>query len=124
MYGPIHNAMIHAGNAISQDGKNRLRVVLLVRDSRTGRFIPGLKPEATLIAADGKAYGPGELFLAWDPWLNHYGRRARIPRKGLYKLRVQFDAPGFRRWGRQSDRFAAPADLTFDDVSLTPGKKD
>ena len=121
---PIPGAMIHIGNMIGQGGKNSLQVVLLVRDSRTGRFIPALKPQASLIAADGKSYGPGELFLAWHPWLNHYGRAARIPRKGLYKLRVHFDAPGFRRWGRQSERFAAPGEVEFEELRLTPEKKE
>jgi hypothetical protein len=60
--------------------------------------------------------------LVIQSWLYHYGRNARISRKGLYKLRVHLDAPGFRRWGRQSERFAAPADVEFEDVSLQPGK--
>jgi len=121
---PVPGAVIHVRNMINRGGRSSLRVVLLARDSRTGRFIPGLKPQANLIAADGKSYGPGELFLAWHPWLNHYGRTARIPREGLYKLHVHFDAPGFHRWGRQSDRFAAPADIEFENLSLTPNEKD
>ena len=62
--------------------------------------------------------------LVTHSWLYHYGRGARIPRKGFYKLRVHFDAPGFRRWGKQSERFAARAEVEFDDVSLQPGKED
>ena len=43
-----------------------------------------------------------------------------LSRKATYTLSVSFDAPGFRRWGRQSDRFAAPAEVEFDNVSLKP----
>ena len=120
----LAGAELHPKNLIEFTGKDNVRLTLLIRDSRTGRLIPGLKPQASLIAADGKLYGPGELPLVVHSWLYHYGRNARIPRKGLYKLRVHFDAPGFRRWGKQSERFAAPAEVEFDDVSLQPGKKD
>jgi len=105
-------------------GKDDVRLALLARDSRTGRFIPGLKTQASLIDADGNSYGPGELSLTSYSWLIHYRGEARIPRKGLYTLRVHFAAPGFRRWGRQSDRFAAPADVEFDSISPKPGKRD
>jgi hypothetical protein len=107
-------------------GKDDVRLELLARDSRTGRILGGLKPEASLIGADGTSHGPGELLLKYYPWLTHYAGDARIPRKGLYTLRVHFDAPGYRRWGRQSERFAAAADVEFENISLKqkPGKKD
>jgi hypothetical protein len=120
---PIRGAKLHVKNMIDLDGKNSVRVVVLPRDSRSGRLIPGLKPQASLIAADGKLYGPGELPLTWHPWLNHYGRGTRIPRKEVYKLHVHFEAPSFRRWGRQSERFASPADVEFGDVALRPETK-
>jgi hypothetical protein len=56
--------------------------------------------------------------LTLHPWFNHYGHSVRLPRKGVYKLHVHFDAPGFRRWGRQSERFASAVDVDFDNVSL------
>lgn len=121
---PLAGSKLHFKSLSAFTGKDDVRLELLARDSRTGRIIPGLRPQATLIAADGESYGPGELFLTWYPWLTHYGGSARIPRKGVYTLRVHFDAPGYRRWGRQSDRFAAPADVEFENVSLKPGKKD
>jgi len=120
---PIRGAKLHVKNMIDLDGKNSVRVVVLPRDSRSGRLIPGLKPQASLIAADGKLYGPGELPLTWHSWLNHYGRGTRIPRKEVYKLRVHFEAPSFRRWGRQSERFASPADVEFGNVALRPDAK-
>jgi hypothetical protein len=121
---PIGGAKLHLRNLVDFSGKDSVRLELLIRDSRTGRLIPALRPRASLTAPDGKVYGAGELPLYWHPWLNHYGLNARIPRKDVYKLRVRFDAPGFRRWGRQSERFAAPAEVEFDSVSLKPGKKD
>jgi hypothetical protein len=121
---PLAGGELHPKNLIEFSGKDNVRLTLLIRDSRTGRLIPNLKPQASLIAADGKLYGPGELPLVTHSWLYHYGRNDRIPRKGIYKLRVHFDAPGFRRWGKQSERFAVPAEVEFDDVSLQPGKKD
>jgi hypothetical protein len=105
-------------------GKEDVRLELLVRDSRTGRIIPGIKPRASLIDADGESYGPGELSLTLYSWLTHYGGDARLPRKGLYTLRVHFAAPGFRRWGRQSERFGVPAEAKFENISLKPETKD
>jgi hypothetical protein len=114
----IPGAELHIRNMLDLSGNSRVRVVVFPRDSRTGRLIPGLKPTADLVAADGKQYGPGELPLTWHAWFNHYGRGVRAPRNGVYKLRVHFDAPSFRRWGRQSERFAAPVDVEFDNVTL------
>lgn len=110
--------LVHLG------GKDDVRLAVIIRDSRTGRFMSGLKPQATLVSPDGKLDGPSELLLTLHPWLNHYERNASISRKGAYKLRVHFEAPGYRRWGHQSERFAAPADVEFDNVSLKPEKKD
>jgi hypothetical protein len=121
---PLGGSKLHLRSLSGFTGKDDVRLELLARDSRTGRIIPGLKPQASFVAADGESYGPGELSLSWYPWLTHYGGDVRIPRKGVYTLRVHFDAPGYRRWGRQSDRFATPADVEFENVSLKPGKKD
>jgi hypothetical protein len=110
-------------NLFEFSGKDNVRLEVLVRDSRTGRLIPDLKPQASLVAADGAAYNPGELPLTGHSWLDHYGRSLRIHRKGLYTLSVSFDAPGFRRWGRQSGRFASSAEIEFDNLSLKPEGK-
>jgi hypothetical protein len=119
----LGGSRLHVKNLASLT-KDDVRLQLLARDSRTGRIIPGLKAQASLIDADGDSYGPGDLSLVWFPWLTHYAGDARVPRKGLYTLRVHFDAPAFRRWGRQSERFAAPADVVFENISLKPEKKD
>lgn len=117
-------AGLHIKNMIELGGKTTARLIVFPRDSRTGRFIPGLKPQASLIAPDGKLYGPGDLPLTWHPWFNHYGRRVRVPRNEVYKLRIHFEAPGFRRWGSQSDRFSVPVDVEFDDVSVKAAKSE
>lgn len=101
-------------------GKDSAQLVLLVRDSRTGRFLYGLAPKGDLIASNGTPLGPDELQPIWHPWLAPYGRNLRLPRKGLYRLLVGFDAPGFRRWGRRSERFASPAEIKFEKLSLKP----
>ena len=99
-----------------------MELAVFPRDSRTGRVMPALKLQAVLIAADKTEHGPGDLPLIWHPWFNHYGHSVHLPRSGSYRLRVHIDAPGYRRWGRQSERFAAPADLEFDDVLLKEEK--
>lgn len=113
--------LAHFKSLTGVTGKDEVRLELLARDSRTGRIIPGLTPQASLIDANGDSYGI-EASLSLYSWLTHYEGNARIPRKGLYTLRVQFAAPGFRRWGRQSERFAGPANVEFESVSLKPGK--
>lgn len=114
----VPKAMLRIRNMIHMAGTTELRVVLFPRDSRTGRLLQGIRPQVNIIAADGTPYGPGEVPLLWHSWFNHYGRSIQLARKNTYKLHVHFDAPGFRRWGRQSERFAAPLDVEFDDVSL------
>ncbi len=116
----LGGAKLHPKSLIDFSGKENVRLTILPRDSRTGRLIPNLKPLASLIAPDGKTYGPGEMPLVWSTWITQYEREARISRKASYKLRVHFDAPSFRRWGRESERFAAPADVEFDAISLKP----
>jgi hypothetical protein len=114
------SAGLRMKNLFEFSGKNNVRLELVVRDSRTGRLIPGLVPQASLVAADGTVIEPVELPPTWRSWLDHYGRSLRIPRKGTYTLSVSLDAPGFRRWGRASGRFAAPAEIEFDNLSLKP----
>ena len=40
-------------NLFEFGGKDDVRLELPVRDSRTGRLIPGLRPQASLVAAGG-----------------------------------------------------------------------
>jgi hypothetical protein len=107
-------------NLFEFSGKDNVQLDILVRDSRTGRLIPGLHPLASLVAADGTGYEPEGMASIRHSWLDHYGRGFRLSRKAAYSLSVSFDAPGFRRWGSQSERFAAPAAVEFDNVTLMP----
>jgi hypothetical protein len=104
-------------------GKDNVRLEILVRDSRTGRLIAGLKPHASLAIAGGAVYDGGEFPFTRHTFLDHYGRNLRILRKGLYQLNISFDAPGFRRWGRTSERFASSAEVEFENLSLKPESK-
>jgi len=88
------------------------------RDARTGRVIPGLAVRADLISADGKPAGGELLPFIHAPWFSFYEATLNAPPKAGYKLRVRFSPPSFRRWGRQGERFAAPVDVEFGNVSL------
>ncbi len=88
------------------------------RDARTGRIVPGLEVRAELLSAGNKSFGGGALTMAHTRWFDLYERTLTVPRKSVYKLRVRFSPPGFRRWGRQSERFAAPVDVELHNVIL------
>jgi hypothetical protein len=101
-------------------GREKIPVEVSVRDSRTGRPILGLRAQAELISGSDAPLDGGELVLLRRPWLNVYARNLRVARKGSYKLRISFQPPGFRRWGRQSERFARPGEVEFEDISPRP----
>lgn len=88
------------------------------RDARTGRVVPGLAVQTELLNAEGKSFASGPAWMAHTYWFDLYRRAADVPRKSVYKLRVRFAPPGFRRWGRQSERFAAPVDVELHNVIL------
>jgi hypothetical protein len=100
-------------------GKQNARLDVLVRDSRTGRLIPFLAPRASLETA-GELNDQGPLTPMRHPWFHLYERLLHLQRKASYRLRVTLEAPDFRRWGRQSERFALPAEVVFENVSLKP----
>ncbi|MDR3763371.1 MAG: hypothetical protein P4M01_04675 [Acidobacteriota bacterium] len=88
------------------------------RDARTGRVVPGLTVHAELLSGEGKSFGDAILSTEHTRWFDLYQRQANVPRKAVYKLRVRFAPPGFRRWGRQGERFAAPVDVELHNVIL------
>ncbi len=103
-------------------GKENARLHVLVRDSRTGRLIPFLAPQAS-VETPGELHDKGPLAPMRHPWLDLYGRYLRLERKVSYRLWVTLEPPDFRRWGRPSERFALPAKVEFEDMSLkAPGK--
>ncbi len=102
-------------------GDDNARLDVLVRDSRTGRLIPFLAPQASL-ETPGELHDKGSLAPMQHPWLNLYGRYLRLERKTSYRLRITLEAPDFRRWGRHSERFALPAQVVFEELSLHPSQ--
>jgi len=110
-------------NLLDFSGKDEMRLALLVRDSRSGRILPGLEPQVTLVEAgsDREAHPsprPVSLAPAWHPWLTPYANRVQLRPDKRYRLHVHAAAPGFRRWGRESGRFGSDIDIEFSDVSL------
>ena len=100
-------------------GRENARLHVLVRDSRTGRLVPFLAPQSSL-ETPGELHDKGSLAPMRHPWLNLYGRYLHMERKVNYRLRVTLEPPDFRRWGRHSERFASPAQVVFEDLSLKP----
>ena len=95
-----------------------------VQETRTGRFVPGLRLTATLADLPGKALGSHELPFEWHPWAFHYGENWRVPRSGFYRLRLHGEAPAFRRYGREAGRvFARGFDVDFDSIRVVTGAK-
>jgi uncharacterized protein involved in high-affinity Fe2+ transport len=93
-------------------------------DARTGRFLPGLQVEATLVGKDGRTVGTRAEPFMWHPWLYHYGENWRVPESGEYRLRLRFAPPSYRRYGREAGRrFASPAEVEFTSVKIESGEK-
>lgn len=103
------------------DGEN-LHLEITVRDGSDGRFVPGLRVEATLVAPDGEEVGTHEQPLLWHPMLYHYGRNWTVPADGEYTLRVHVDPPTFMRHDEVNGcRFAEPVDVEFIGVAVERG---
>ena len=95
-----------------------------VQETRTGRFVPGLRLTATLATRQGGALGTHELPFEWHPWVFHYGENWRVPRAGFYRLHLHGEAPAFRRYGREAGRvFAHGFDVNFDSARVLTGAK-
>jgi hypothetical protein len=100
-----------------------LHVEVSVRDAADGRFVPGVRVEATLIDADGTELGPYEQPLLWHPMLYHYGRNWTVPHGGDYSLRVRVEPPRFSRHDDVNGcRFVEPVEVEFADVHVNPGR--
>lgn len=96
-----------------------------VQETRTGRFVPGLRLMATLAGLPGTDFGTRELPFEWHPWVFHYGENWRVPRSGTaYRLRLHAEAPAFRRYGRTVGRvFERGFEVSFDSVRVVTGSK-
>ena len=103
------------------DGEN-LHVEITVRDRADGRFVPGVRVLATLVAPDGEEVGTHEQPLLWHPMIYHYGRNWTVPADGEYTLRVHVDPPAFMRHDEVNGRrFAEPVDVEFAGVQVERG---
>lgn len=100
-------------------------LAIVVRDSRTGRPIPELVPHAVFAYRDGRNVNAVALALTLSAGLAHYSAATpKLQADRSYTLQVSFEAPGFRRWGRESARFATPGHVEFPGAGLKPPKQD
>ncbi len=115
---------VNGGFEWTEPNDENCHVEIVVRDGADGRFLPGLKVQATLKDASGNEVGTHEQPFLWHPWLYHYGRNWRVPGNGEYTLSVHIDAPTYPRHDRKNGkRFQQPADVTFEKVSIETGQK-
>jgi hypothetical protein len=103
-------------------GEDNLHVEVSVRDAADGRFVPGVKVLATLVAPDGSEVGTHEHALLWHPMLYHYGRNWHVPVDGEYTLRVRVEPPTFMRHDEVNGRrFLEPVEVEFTGVQVERG---
>ncbi len=95
-----------------------------VRDSLTGRFMPGLHVRGTVLDAAGRTVGTYEPPFMWHSWIHHYGMNFRVAHSGAYSVRIHADPPPYRRYGPGAERlFAGPVDATIDHLKIVTGQK-
>lgn len=89
-----------------------------VYDSQSGRFVPGLNVQATLLDMRGGRAAATHLPFVWDPRENHYGANVKLPDGGArYVLQVHIDPATFARAGKEEGkRYVTGADMTFENV--------
>lgn len=103
-------------------GDDNAHVEVSVRDAGDGRFVPCLKVEVTLTAADGTVIGPHDQPMLWHPMIYHYGRNWRLPADGPYSMHVRIEPPTFMRHDEvNGKRFTEPVEVDFADVDLERG---
>ena len=95
-----------------------------LRDSLTGRFLPGLRVRGTMIDDRGRSAGTFEQPFMWHSWIHHYGRNWRVPRSGRYTIRLHADVPPYRRYGPfAATLFTTPVDLEIPNLKVVTGQK-
>lgn len=105
-------------------GDANVHVEVAVCDAADGRFVPGLRVLATLIAPDGTEVGTHEQPMLWHPMIYHYGRNWTVPVNGLYTLRIHIDPPAFMRHDEVNGRrFTEPTEVEFIGVSIQRARK-
>jgi hypothetical protein len=102
--------------------EENLHLEITVRDAADGRFIPGVRVLATLLAPGGDEVGTHEQPMLWHPMLYHYGRNWFVPCDGDYVLRVLVDPPQFSRHDEiNGRRFMEPVSVEFSKVRVKRG---
>jgi hypothetical protein len=92
----------------------------VVMDSLTGQVLP-IAPTLEVVDAQGKVVQSQKLMFLWHPLADHYGANYSIPTAGTYTLHITSPAPDFARHDQSlGNRFTAPLDVTFPDVTITP----
>lgn len=105
-------------------GHPNAHLEVLPRDAKTGRFVPSLAVSVRLIPEHGRPVGAKAEPFMWHPWLYHYGENWRVPRSGLYRVKVHLDPPSYPLYGRSlGPDLAHSVDLEFDDVRVETGRK-
>ncbi len=104
--------------------EENVHLEVTVRDAADGRFVPGLRVEATLIDPSGDDVGSHEQPFLWHPMLYHYGRNWRVPGDGDYTLRVKVFPATFMRHDRiNGRRFGELMEVEFTGVKVKTGQK-
>ena len=107
-----------------QSAETNAHVEVAVFDALTGRFLPGLSVQVSVLDAAGRPAGTQDVPFMWHPWLHHYGRNWRVPRAGEYRLRIHVEPPAWARADRElGRRFTQPIDVVFDRVHVFTGQK-
>lgn len=95
-----------------------------IRDAATGRLVPALNVDATILNSRRKEIDTYAMPFMWHPWMNHYGLNVAVPGNGRYAIRVRADAPAFRRYGSTALRkFNKPVDVEVRGVRFAAVEK-
>lgn len=72
-----------------------IHIVISVRDTVDGRFLPTLNVQTTLIDTDGRVVGTRQQPFVWHPWLYDYGYGCnwKVPADGKYTLCIRIESP-------------------------------
>ena len=105
-------------------GEHNAHLEVAVLDRVTGRFMFDLMVTATLFKESGDPVGTQAEMFMWHPWLYHYGENWRVPKAGIYSLKVHIDPPAYRRYGKIAGKqFTSPIDMSFDHLQIKTGQK-
>lgn len=123
-YWVLHGKDLSYNTRVEQSAERNAHLEVGVRDTVTGRFVPGLDVTATVTDASNHVVGTMPEMFMWHPWIHHYGQNWRVPRTGRYTIRAHAAMPPFRRYGRSgATLFAAPVDAQIARLRFVTGQK-